>query len=170
MCLCNNVSLISVLGNLYERIGELYISGKASLTCWRAKYGETASLTILANLYILYMLLLFFRFQASPKKLFVSCDYCLLFVCLFLMVSNASSWNAECLISKYPKKYVRKINISLLRTAVLMTIFFMTAMTAPAWNIICFSDCVVFNESLNRLMNRSFEWLNSLKESWVCTF
>ena len=51
--------------------------------------------------------MLFFRFQTSPKKLYVSCDYCFLFVCLTPMVSKANAWNVECLIFKYPKKYQR---------------------------------------------------------------
>ena len=57
--------------------------------------------------------MLFFRLQTSPKKLFVSCDYCFLFVCLILMVSKPNVSNVEFLIFKYPKKYIRKINISL---------------------------------------------------------
>ena len=99
---------------------EIYVRGLGSCTCqerlpWHAEEPNVVKQLvwrIFANLYILYMLLLFFRFQTSPKKLSVSCD-CFLFVSLFLMVSKASSWNVECLIFKYLKKYVRKISISL---------------------------------------------------------
>ena len=64
--------------NMRRKMGELYISGKASLACWRAKCGETASLTnlhicthvhmyIFVHTYCIYAVL--FRFHSSPKKL-----------------------------------------------------------------------------------------------------
>ena len=55
-----------------------------TLTCWRAKCGETVFTSIdliWFGTYCIYICY-FFRFDASLKKLFVSCHYHVLFVCL----------------------------------------------------------------------------------------
>ena len=52
----------------------MQISGEAYSTCYKAKCGKTDSLRNFYEL-ILYMCRLF-RFNTSPNKLSVSCDYC----------------------------------------------------------------------------------------------
>ena len=65
-------------------------------TCWRTRCGETATLEkfYLLIWHILYICC-FFRFDASPKKLFVSCIYHILFVCLALMVFKVNTENTQ---------------------------------------------------------------------------
>ena len=73
-------------GHLFGRIKELYMSGK---TCWRHADLDMPKRQIWQNSsenlywliwYILYLYMLFFRFDASTKKLFVSFHIC--FSCL----------------------------------------------------------------------------------------
>ena len=64
-----------VTRHLCGRIKELYMSRKASLTCWKAKCGE----------YINVYKYCCFRFDASLKKVLVSCYYHALFVFLAVM-------------------------------------------------------------------------------------
>ena len=70
-----------VLGHLCWRIEELYMSGLTSLH-WQAEEPKLAKQfgEFLLVTYCKYML--FFRFDASPKKLFVSYDYVLFFIWL----------------------------------------------------------------------------------------
>ena len=65
-------------------------------TYWRTRCGETVTLEnfYLLIWYILYICC-FFRFDASPKKLFVSCIYHILFVCLAPMVSEVNTENIQ---------------------------------------------------------------------------
>ena len=114
------------------RVGELFISGKTSLTCGSAKYGEAVSFK---NLLVetLYMCS-FLRFNVSPKKIFVSCEYCLFFACLAdsfgypkQMMKTLSNW-----LSNFRIKYIsntinqqiyQQSTRDLLCTAVLTTFF-----------------------------------------------
>ena len=65
-------------------------------TYWRTTCGETVTLEnfYLLIWYILYICC-FFRFDASPKKLFVTCMYHILFVCLAPMVSEVNTENIQ---------------------------------------------------------------------------
>ena len=76
---------------------------RKTLTCWRARCNETASLKNFYNTYCTYVVI--FKFNTSPKKFFV---YCFLFVCLILTVSEANAWNIEYLIFKYLDKIYYK--------------------------------------------------------------
>ena len=62
----------------------------------------------LKSCYILHIQTVLFRFNASPKKPFVSCDCFCLSVCLLLTVSVANELNIQI-------KYIRKISICLLK-------------------------------------------------------
>ena len=62
---------------------ERHTEDMLTLTCWRAKYGETVQRIFTSwfrtySIYICY----FFRFDACTKKLFVSFHYHVLFFCL----------------------------------------------------------------------------------------
>ena len=65
----------------FWKLWELYMSGKASLTCWRAKCSETAGLK---NYYWLIhtVYVLFFLDLIQVTRTSVSCDYCFLLVSL----------------------------------------------------------------------------------------
>ena len=63
---------------MFEAGGDAHVRNGISL------HGETAGLKNFYQLiHTAYML--FFKFNTSPRKLSVSCDYCFLFVCLTLM-------------------------------------------------------------------------------------
>ena len=75
------LSLILVLGNLFGKMEEQGLSGKASMACWRAKYDEKTSLKNFYQLiYWIYTVL--FRFDTSPTKVFLSFDYHFWCICL----------------------------------------------------------------------------------------
>ena len=75
-----NVKSEKWLGIPINRVGELYMWGKVSLTCQGTECGKVA---ILEKFYLLIHIvdMLLFRFDTSPGKLFVTCD------CYFLFVS-----------------------------------------------------------------------------------
>ena len=75
------------------RLGELYMSGKASLTCWRGKCGKKASLKNFTIWYILHICCFF-------------SDYCFFIVCQALMLPFVIFYQP---IFKYPdKKHINK--------------------------------------------------------------
>ena len=62
------LSLYRLYFEFISKTFKLYMSGKTSSTCWRAKCGETASLKIFYNL-IHTVQKLFFALNISLKKL-----------------------------------------------------------------------------------------------------
>ena len=95
-----------VIGHLCRRIEELHMSGKTSLTWWIARCCKTVSLENFYWLiwYLLCIRVCFFRFDASPKKLFVSCHYQVLLVCLVAMVYTFNKNSVFLSIFRYPDK------------------------------------------------------------------
>ena len=97
------------------------------------------------------MYTLFFRFDASHKKLFVSCHYHILFVCQAVMVfkvNTAYFWVLRnipyfSVLSEIQIKYIWQSIISLLKysaqdpryTAVLTTVFFFHAYSYQVYGL-----------------------------------
>lgn len=99
------------------------LSGKASLTCWRAKCCKIASWKSFYSL-IHTAHKVSFRFDASTKKLFISCDYCILFACLsykdlkqMLKILSYRSSNIQI-------KCIRKTSINLIKYSTLHETYF----------------------------------------------
>ena len=87
------------LRHLCETIKELYMSGKTFLP-WHAEEPNVAKQLvwrIFTSWFGTYCICIccFFRFDASPKKLLVSCHYHVLFVCLAPMVFKVNTANIQ---------------------------------------------------------------------------
>ena len=111
------------------------LSGKVSLTCWRAKCCKIASWKSFYSL-IHTAHKVSFRFDASAKKLFISYDYCILFACLsyrdlkqMLKILSYRSSNIQI-------KCIRKASINLIKYSTLHETYF-----ALKYNTVFYCDC-----------------------------
>ena len=143
-----------VLRNLCGRIKELYMSGKKFLP-WRAEEPNVAKqlvwiiFTSWFGTYCIYNICCFFRFDASPKKLFVSCYYHVLFVCLAPMVFKVNIANIQ--------YFWIFLDIQIMQdplpTAVLTTIFFSWLLLLETW--FSFQFCWQLNMLINFFVTKS---------------
>ena len=136
--ICVFIRFKLVLGHLRGRIEELYMSGKTFFS-WHAEEPNVAKqlvwriFTSRSGTYCIYICC-FFRFDASPKKFFVSCYYHVLFVCLAPMVFKVNTANIQ-----YFWIFLDiQITQDPLHTAVLTTIFFSWLLLPETWLIFSF--------------------------------
>ena len=134
-----------VLRHVCGMIKELYMSEKIFLP-WHSEEPSVSKQLVLRiftswfGTYCIYTCC-FSRFDASTKKLFVSCHYHVLFVCLAPMVFNVNTTKIQYFlifldihITQYP-----------LHTAVMTTIFFSWLLLPEAW--FSFQFCVLISFS-----------------------